>query len=58
MIPVTNSTGTEALTNSLVRRLSVGRGLCLSSGGGVYHAGAEAGVTLKGSPTRTQSLAA
>lgn len=48
---VTTYTGTEALQNSLVRKCSVDRGLCWSSGGGAQQAGTEVSVTEKDSAT-------
>ena len=45
MRPVTTSTGTEALQNSLVRRYGVGRCLCWSCGGEACHTETEVSMT-------------
>lgn len=54
MILDITSTGTEALQDSLVGRLRLGRDLCWSSRGGTYHTGTEASLIDRGNPSRAQ----
>ena len=56
MRPITTSTRTEALQNSVVERHGMSRDLCLSSGAGVCCARTEVGMTEKGCSTRVQEM--